>query len=102
MEGDGDFSIGSMVWPGTSKLLEEQGELIQVLGKLLGSAGALDHWSGDLKKMLIEEMGDVYAALTFFAEQNLSDDEQIAILERAQGKIETFEKWHTAGIEGKG
>jgi hypothetical protein len=30
MKSGGDFSIGNAVWPGTSKLLEEMGELQQV------------------------------------------------------------------------
>jgi hypothetical protein len=36
------FAIGSDAWPGTSKLLEEQGELVQVLGKLMATGGHED------------------------------------------------------------
>jgi len=39
MGGSGDFSIGSAVWPGVSKVIEEMGELQQVLGKLIAVAG---------------------------------------------------------------
>ena len=94
MAGSGDFSIGSAVWPGTSKLLEEQGELIQVLGKLMATGGDTKHWSGDLRKMLVEEMGDVYAALAFFLKENLSLAEQRDVAERAQNKITLFTEWH--------
>lgn len=34
---EGPFSIGSTTWPGVSRVLEELGELGQVLGKLIGS-----------------------------------------------------------------
>jgi NTP pyrophosphatase (non-canonical NTP hydrolase) len=84
------------VWPGTSKLLEEQGELIQVLGKLMGSAGDPKHWSGDLRKMLVEEIGDVYAALEFFIHHNLTDAESIAISQRLREKNAVFENWHAS------
>ena len=68
----GDFAIGSRVWPGTSKLVEEMGELQQVLGKLIATGGDTDHWSGDLRRMLVEELGDVSAAVRFFAVENLT------------------------------
>lgn len=93
--GSGDFSIGSAVWPGTSKLLEEQGELIQVLGKLMATGGDTKHWSGDLRKMLAEELGDLYAALAFFMDYNLSDTEQRDVAERAQYKLALFQTWQT-------
>ena len=91
----GDFSIGSTVWPGTSKLIEETGELQQVLGKLIATAGDTTHWSGDLRKMMIEEIGDVYAALDFFVETNLSDDDQDTIARRMANKFGLFKQWHT-------
>jgi len=89
------FAIGSEVWPGTSKLLEEQGELIQVLGKLMATGGDTNHWSGDLRKMLIEEVGDVLAAIVFFMEHNLSDVEREAVMDRGEHKTDLFNEWHT-------
>lgn len=94
MIGSGDFAIGSAVWPGTSKLLEEQGELVQVLGKLVAIGGDTKHWSGDLREMLVEELGDVYAALAFFTHHNLTAEEQRAVAERAQDKVALFGQWH--------
>lgn len=96
MTGDGSFAIGSKVWPGTSKVLEEMGELTQVLGKLIATAGDRQHWDGDLIPRLIEELGDLVAALTFFGLHNLNDEEQDAVLERAEVKMALFEKWHAA------
>ena len=92
--GSGDFSIGSAVWPGTSKLLEEMGELQQVLGKLIAVHGADRHWDGDLRQRLIEEIGDVRAALDFFVGHNLSLEDGHRILRRASEKYELFGKWH--------
>jgi NTP pyrophosphatase (non-canonical NTP hydrolase) len=92
--GSGDFSIGSKVWPGTSKLLEEMGELQQVLGKLIAVAGSTEHWDGDLKPKLIEELGDVSGALAFFMEKNLTDEESGAMLDRGKKKLELFREWH--------
>jgi len=94
-KGSGDFSIGSTVWPGTSKLTEEMGELQQVLGKLIATAGNTEHWSGDLRKMLIEEIGDVNAAVSFFCEMNLSREEFRDMDRRHREKWQLFQKWHS-------
>ena len=90
---DGSFSIGSTTWPGTAKLLEEMGELTQVLGKLIAIKGDNAHWDGtDLYVRLYEEIGDVAGALEFFVEaNNLSKD---LVRERATKKKELFHSWH--------
>ena len=94
MIGGGDFSIGSQVWPGTSKLLEEMGELVQVLGKLMATAGDTKHWSGDLRKMLLDELADVSAAVRFFAVENLTLEEMKVVADRTEKKLALFRKWH--------
>lgn len=87
------FAIGDKVWPGTSKVIEECGELLQVLGKLIANGGKPDHWDGtNLHHRLVEELADVFAALTFFMEINGLDRELIE--ERAKLKLERFHKWH--------
>lgn len=89
------FSIGSDSWAGTSKVIEEMGELGQVLGKLIATAGETDHWDGsDLRARLLEEIGDVKAALCFFEQVNLTHDERRAIETRSEDKTTTFWKWH--------
>ncbi len=90
--GNGDFMIGGAVWPGLSKLIEECGEVLQVGGKLMGSAGDTAHWSGDLNQMLIEELGDLLAAVGFFMDVNGLDVD--AVLARSTTKLALFEKWH--------
>ncbi len=92
--GSGDFSIGSKVWPGTSKVIEEMGELQQVLGKLIAVAGDTQHWDGDLRKRLIEEIGDLSAALDFFETENFTPQEALQISERIANKKQLFHQWH--------
>lgn len=94
---DGSFSIGSNVWPGVSKLVEEIGELGQVLGKLIATHGDPAHWDGtDLRTRLIEEMGDVVGAINFVALANLTIDERIAIGDRSLAKRKLFDQWQEA------
>ena len=88
------FAIGDKEWPGVSKVLEEMGELQQVLGKIMGVRGEIQHWSGDLRKMLIEELADVYAALSFFQDHNMTGDEMELVSDRAHFKAKRFEAWH--------
>lgn len=95
------FAIGDKEWAGLSKMLEEAGEVIQVGGKLIGSRGATDHWSGDLREKLVEELADLFAAMMFFGEKNLSDAEADAIMDRAEKKIELFMKWHDEDNESR-
>lgn len=95
----GDFSIGSKVWPGTAKVLEEMGELQQVLGKLIAVRGASQHWDGDLRKKLVEETADVAAAVVFFVRENFTGDELRAYNERMDVKLARFRKWHADPTE---
>lgn len=90
------FAFGDDEWPGVSKLTEECGELLQVLGKLGGSRGKTNHWSGDLIEKLHEEMGDVLAALAFVRDFNpeLNDE---AIHRQRDRKYVQFVKWHLTG-----
>lgn len=90
------YCIGSSHWPGTSKLIEECGETIQILGKLLGRGGTEAPWAdkdrGSLTPRLIEELGDLSAAIHFFTEANGLDQE--ALKKRADNKFATYSKWH--------
>lgn len=94
--GSGDFSIGSAVWPGVSKLIEECGEVVQVAGKLLGAKGERAHWDGsDLKERLESELGDLVAAINFVTIHCGLDDD--AIVRRSVEKIRAFTRWHLDG-----
>ena len=87
------YSIGSNVWPGLSKLIEEAGEVQQVCGKLLGTGGDPKHWDGsDLRDRLEEEIGDLIAACMFVQDKNKLSPEKVG--KRIREKIALFDKWH--------
>lgn len=89
----GDFAIGSRCWPGLGKTTEEVGELLQVLGKLVASGGAAEHWDGtNLHDRLIEETGDAIGALRFLTRANGLPEDQIEL--RAARKYLQFCEWH--------
>jgi NTP pyrophosphatase (non-canonical NTP hydrolase) len=93
MSGHGDFSIGSNIWPGISKLIEEAGEVIQVSGKLIASHGESAHFDGsDLRERLADELGDLIAAIEFVEDHNQLDVDRIR--QRIAAKRALFEQWH--------
>lgn len=104
------FAFSDKDWPGIAKMVEECGELQEVLplvilmkqlgrlvqtqGKLMMIQGGTDHWSGDLRKALIEEMADVKAAIDFVVEHNLGKRERKMVATRVKNKLKRFERWH--------
>lgn len=91
---DGSFGFGTDAWPGAAKLLEEMGEVIQVLGKLIVNSGSTNYWNDrDLHQLLIEELGDLSATIIFFCEQNLSVGDRNRVAERAQNKLNKYATW---------
>jgi NTP pyrophosphatase (non-canonical NTP hydrolase) len=91
----GPYEIGSDVWPGLAKLAEEAGELVQVLAKVVGVSGRETYYDGtDLRARLVEECGDLIAALAFFTSANdLGPD----VDARAAAKLAIFREWHDQG-----
>jgi NTP pyrophosphatase (non-canonical NTP hydrolase) len=88
----GDFSIGSSVWPGLSKLVEEAGEVFQVCGKLMATGGEAEHWDGtNLVERLHDELGDLVGAIAFFVEVNSMDKPRI--IGRGADKFSLFTGW---------
>ncbi len=88
-----------MTAAGTAKLIEEIGELQvelgqlqQVLGKRLAMWDQDEHWDGtNLRQRMVEEMGDVAAAMDFVAMQfGLSTT---AIAQRRLHKLRLFGTW---------
>lgn len=93
MSSPGPYSIGSNHWPGVSKLIEEAGEVHQVLGKLIATGGKSAHWDGsDLRERLQEELGDLMAACIFVMEANSLDEKTIK--SRSADKLALFHRWH--------
>jgi len=100
-ENIGHFGIGSILWPGIGKLIEEFGEVVQVVGKLLATGGDSNHWDGtNLKERLEDELSDLQAAIEFVVARNNLDAPRMR--ERSDKKLGLFNKWHTeqsVGIE---
>ena len=92
-----EFAIGSRVWPGLSKLAEEAGEVVQVIGKLIATGGSPEHWDGlgDLRTRLENEIADLTAACIFVAKANGLDEQRIK--ERGGVKLARFSRWHELG-----
>jgi len=82
------YGIGSDHWPGVGKVIEETNELGAVLGKLFGSGGRREHWSGDLVVMMRDEIADVRAALRFLQDENTVIGEA-----GGRGYMERRERW---------
>lgn len=93
-------AIGSDYLPGLSKMAEENGEALQVIGKIWGKGDTGAHWDGkkDLVDRLIEEMSDQIAAISWFCHQNDIDIDQARVNE----KFAKFERWHNNIQEGRG
>jgi len=92
------FDIGSRKWAGLTKIIEETGELNQVIGKLMGNRGETKHFDGsDLHEKLMEEMSDVWAALVFVSFHNNLDEEKMT--QRIDEKISLFNEWHNQNLE---
>jgi NTP pyrophosphatase (non-canonical NTP hydrolase) len=90
------FAIGDKEWPGISKLTEEAGEVLQVCGKLLATAGKIEHWDGtNLKERLEDELGDLQAAINFVVGWCGLDRNRIE--RRVIAKLTRFERWHEVG-----
>lgn len=92
------FAIGDAEWPGISKLVEEMGEVNQIIGKLMATHGSVKHWDSEvsLRDRLQEELADLQAALMFVMVVNAFDME--AIDARASEKMRLFAQWHDEGL----
>jgi len=93
------FAIGSDVWPGLSKLVEECGEVAQVVGKLMATGGVAEHWDGtNLHSRLLDELADLRAAIGFVIDWSyggeLTPEQYRTYADRVNYKRGLFEQWH--------
>lgn len=85
------YSIGADSWNGLSKLVEECGEVQQVIGKIQGTDGKEIHWDGsNLRDRLTEEVADVIAAGLFVASKN-----NLNVSDRILMKLAKFGTWNS-------
>lgn len=89
-------AIGSTVWPGTAKLSEECGELLQVLGKLAAYPDSPHPDGTDLIDRLHTEIADVLAAAEFVIDVNRMD--MGGIIARRRRKLTLFRDWHAEAV----
>jgi NTP pyrophosphatase (non-canonical NTP hydrolase) len=83
----------TMALDGLAKLAEECGELIQVIGKRLAYYSTDEHPDGtNLRQRMIEELGDVQAAIEFLCEHE-DDDFAAAVDARSMQKVGLFRRW---------
>lgn len=84
-------------WKGIHKLTEESGEVLQLLGKLGAfPEGPHPDGQGDLKERLEDELADLSAAASYFAETNELDLGKMQA--RSDEKLEKFRHWGLTGV----
>lgn len=89
------FAFGDRELPGIAKVAEEAGEVIQVIGKLMMTHGMAEHWDGsNLRDRLVQELGDLGAAIEFVVKHALTLEEVERLQERMRDKRAKFEQWH--------
>lgn len=89
------FAIGDQDLPGLSKLTEEAGELLQVVGELMAVHGMTKGWDGtDLRARLVAELADISAAIHFVINKALTAKEARTLMARFRDKYAKFEQWH--------
>jgi NTP pyrophosphatase (non-canonical NTP hydrolase) len=96
------YSIGSTLWPGLAKVAEEAGELLDVIGKIIGNGGSTTHYDGtNLAQRLCDELGDVEAAIAYLTAHNLFEGGswRQAIEARRESKFALFQRWHAEQAE---
>jgi hypothetical protein len=91
------FQFSDPEWPGLAKLAEECAEVVQVVMKIVGTGGTLVFKDGQTveRSLLIEEMGDVVAALRFVQTHALTIPERDELHRRANAKLTLFEHWRS-------
>lgn len=82
-------------WRGIFKLIEELGEVQQLLGKACACPVG-EHWDGkgDLRERLPKELADLKAAIAFFETVNMLRDDH----KRQRRKYDLFSQWGLAGV----
>lgn len=85
-------------WKGIFKLMEEMGELSQLLGKA-GPFPKMGHpdGRGEARERLPAEIADVYAALDYFVEANLIPN-MTEIELRRRRKFAQYRDWGLTGV----
>jgi NTP pyrophosphatase (non-canonical NTP hydrolase) len=85
-------------WRGIGKLAEECGEVVQIIGKAVAfPLGDHPDGRGPVHDRLIEELGDLQAAIDYVCQTNGLPDDQIQA--RRERKLQLFHQWGLPGIQ---
>lgn len=95
-----DMPATEMTTFGAFKIVEEAGELLQVLGKT-GPFPSQAHPDGGppLRRRAEEEVGDLIAAITYFVEANGLNQDLIA--DRVHERLALYRAWGLTGLDGR-
>jgi ABC-type phosphate transport system auxiliary subunit len=97
---DAPYQIGSEKLPGLGKMVEEAGELLQIIGKIMGLGHTGDHWDGtNLQRELEKEIADLRASTRFFILAN--ELNATTINSRDLEKLNLFTRWHRNILAGR-
>lgn len=92
----------TMAANGYAKLVEELGELQQMIGKRLAYWTVDDHPDGgSINARIEQELGDVLAAIRFVIEVADNGLDETTIEDRAMQKLERFRVWHAEPLNNK-
>jgi len=80
-------------WPGLAKVVEETSELNIELSKLVMLDGETNHWTGEIRPLVKEELADSLASIEWFINNNFSEDEIREINSRKWTKMEKYTHW---------
>lgn len=90
---DSPFGIGSDVWPGLAKVVEESSETLTEVGKLMAfPEGDHPDGKGDMRTRLEDELADLQAAIDYVKGANYLDLEGME--RRTVKKLNLFHRWH--------
>lgn len=92
------YAFGDEKWPGMAKLVEEMGEALTEVGRLMMTHGNPAHWKGDVGKRFWNEVADVHAAIITILELNADDELAQQHAKRMAMKVKRFLKWHRGSI----
>lgn len=89
------FQFSAPEWAGLAKLAEEAAEVVQVCMKIVGTGGTMVFKDGQTvdRERIVEEIGDLKAAIEFFQFHALTEHENVRITQRRIAKRRLFEEW---------
>ena len=86
------YAVASTVLPGLAKMAQESAELTHVIMRIM-EVGGMDHWRGNQRQNLLDEMADVLAAIKYFGHRNLTYGERLNLEANSLTKFTKTLEW---------